>query len=73
MVAYEQGGLEVIKIENLYNFDGERGYALAQGEQAITRFSDLGAQKTINLIVFSSNKIDFHRIYARSSTTSSYQ
>ncbi len=28
----ENIGLDFIKIENLYNFDGERGYTLAQGE-----------------------------------------
>ena len=26
------GGLDVIKTENLYLFDGERAYSLAQGE-----------------------------------------
>ena len=25
-------GLDVIKTENLYTFDGERGYSLGQGE-----------------------------------------
>ena len=25
-------GLDFIKTENMYNFDGERGYSLAQGE-----------------------------------------
>jgi len=28
----ETGGLDIIKTENLYNFDGERGYSLGQGE-----------------------------------------
>ncbi|MBL0899703.1 MAG: hypothetical protein IBJ17_13510, partial [Reyranella sp.] len=26
------GGLPFIKVENLYDFDGERGYSLAQGQ-----------------------------------------
>lgn len=29
----EKAGLEFIKTENLYNFDGERGYSLGQGEK----------------------------------------
>ncbi|MFA5420088.1 MAG: NADP-dependent isocitrate dehydrogenase [Bacteroidales bacterium] len=28
----ETGGLDIIKTENLYNFNGERGYSLGQGE-----------------------------------------
>jgi len=27
-----EGGLEIVKTENLYTFDGERGFSLAQGE-----------------------------------------
>jgi len=27
-----EAGLDFIKTENLYNFDGERGYSLDQGE-----------------------------------------
>lgn len=30
--AVTKAGFEVIKTENLYNFDGKRGYSLAQGE-----------------------------------------
>lgn len=30
--ALEEAGLNFIKIENLYEFDGKRGYSLAQGE-----------------------------------------
>ena len=32
MDAAHQGGYEVIKTENLYLFDGERGFSLGQGE-----------------------------------------
>lgn len=32
MTSVENHKLDVIKTENLYNFDGERGYTLAQGE-----------------------------------------
>ena len=28
----EQIGLDIVKTENLYSFDGERGYLLGQGE-----------------------------------------
>jgi len=30
--ALDEAGLDVVKTENLYTFDGERGYSLAQGE-----------------------------------------
>ncbi len=30
--AIKDAGLEFVKVENLYSFDGERGYTLAQGE-----------------------------------------
>ena len=30
--ALNQAGFDCIKTENLYNFDGERGYSLGQGE-----------------------------------------
>jgi isocitrate dehydrogenase len=30
--ALSKAELDFIKTENLYNFDGERGYSLAQGE-----------------------------------------
>lgn len=32
LTAIKTAGLEFIKLETLYNFDGERGYTLAQGE-----------------------------------------
>lgn len=32
MTALMRGGLDVIKSENLYTFDGERGFSLGQGE-----------------------------------------
>jgi isocitrate dehydrogenase len=32
LVRFDQAGLDVIKTENLYTFDGKRGYTLAQGE-----------------------------------------
>jgi isocitrate dehydrogenase len=32
MDALTTGGFEVIKTENLYLFDGERGFSLGQGE-----------------------------------------
>lgn len=32
LAALTESGLEFIKVENLYNFDGERGYTLAQGQ-----------------------------------------
>ena len=30
--ALQDSGLEFIKLENLYEFDGERGYTLSQGQ-----------------------------------------
>jgi isocitrate dehydrogenase len=32
LARFDQAGLDVIKTENLYTFDGKRGYTLAQGE-----------------------------------------
>lgn len=32
LTALEEAGLDFIKVENLYSFDDERGYTLAQGE-----------------------------------------
>ena len=32
LTALEKSGLEVIKTENLYSFDGQKGYSLGQGQ-----------------------------------------
>jgi len=29
---FHENGIDVIKTENLYNFDGKRGFSLGQGE-----------------------------------------
>ena len=36
--AIHEGGFDIIKTENLYEFDGVRGFSLGQGEQ---RFNQL--------------------------------
>jgi isocitrate dehydrogenase len=30
--SFKDGGFDVVKTENLYNFDGEKGYSLGQGQ-----------------------------------------
>jgi isocitrate dehydrogenase len=32
LAQFEQLGLDVVKTENLYTFDGELGFSLAQGQ-----------------------------------------
>ena len=32
LLSFKDAGFDVIKTENLYNFDGEKGYSLGQGQ-----------------------------------------